>query len=413
MTSDGPQTQRLPAVVKQLGAVSFFNDLASEMIYPLIPALITRTLGGGAISLGLFDGISEAVASLAKLGAGWLADHPRWRRPLVVGGYLLAAVTRPVIGATTAAWQVIALRATDRVGKGVRTPPRDAVIADATPQAMHGRAFGFHRAMDHAGAVLGPLVAWALLAGPNLTPDGVILWSIVPGVLAVGAVLWAMRTGRGNGEGGRGEASQGGQRAAGNGQRSAAPAATPAAGHGASPSMVFLLIVGFAFVRIPETLLLLRLQDVGVPVAMVPLVWAGLHVVRTSLSYSGGTWSDRVGPGRAMVVGWLIYCAVCVGLATSSAPIGAVGWFLVFGFVAVLTESPERAFVAGFLGGTGTGSRFGVYHASVGVAALLGGLVFGVVYSRVGGTWALGASAAGGAVLCAMLLMARGPRPAG
>jgi MFS family permease len=138
-----------------------------------------------------------------------------------------------------------------------------------------------------------------------------------------------------------------------------------------------------------------------------------LHVVRTSLSYSGGQWSDRVGPGRAMVVGWLIYCAVCVGLATSTAAVGAVGWFLVFGFVAVLTESPERAFVAGFVTGGGTGSRFGVYHASVGVAALLGGLVFGLVYSRLGGPWALGGSAVGGAVLCVMLLMARGPRGAG
>jgi MFS family permease len=174
-----------------------------------------------------------------------------------------------------------------------------------------------------------------------------------------------------------------------------------------------LLIVGFAFVRFPETLLLLRLQDVGVPVAAVPLVWAALHVVRTSLSYSGGKWSDRVGPGRAMVVGWLIYCAVCVGLATSTAVVGAVGWFLVFGFVAVLTESPERAFVAGFLSGGGTGSRFGVYHASVGAAALLGGLLFGVIYSRVSGPWALGVSAVGGVALCATLLVAPGARAAG
>jgi hypothetical protein len=270
---------------------------------------------------------------------------------------------------------------------------------------MHGRAFGFHRAMDHAGAVLGPLLAWALLAWPKLTPDGVILWSVAPGVIAVGAVVWAMRGGTGKGEGGRGKASQDGQRATGNGQRPAAPAT--------AASTVFFLIVGFAFVRFPETLLLLRLQDVGVPVALVPLVWAGLHVVRTSLSYSGGQWSDRVGPGRAMVVGWLIYCAVCVGLATSTAAVGAVGWFLVFGFVAVLTESPERAFVAGFVTGGGTGRRFGVYHASVGVAALLGGLVFGLVYSRLGGPWALGGSAVGGAVLCVMLLMARGPRGAG
>ena len=389
---------RLPPVVKRLGAVSFFNDLASEMIYPLIPALITRTLGGGAVSLGLFDGISEAVASLAKLWAGWLADHPRWRRPLVVGGYLIAAVTRPVIGATTAAWQVIALRATDRVGKGIRNPPRDAVIADATLPAMHGRAFGFHRAMDHAGAVLGPLLAWVLLAGAQLTPDGVILWSVAPGLVAVVVAVWAMRSVSGEREAVSGPSVR----------------AAPQPGQGApgrSAATVFMLIVGFAFVRFPETLLLLRLQDVGVPVALVPLVWAALHVVRTSLSYGGGKWSDRVGPGRAMVAGWLIYAAVCVGLATSTAAVGAVGWFLVFGFVAVLTESPERAFVAGFVRGGGTGSRFGVYHASVGVAALLGGLVWGLFYSRVGGPWALGLSAVGGAALCAALVAAPESRP--
>ncbi len=385
---------RLPPVVKSLGAVSFFNDLASEMIYPLIPALITRTLGGGAISLGLFDGISEAVASLAKLWAGWLADHPRWRRPLVIGGYLIAAATRPVIGATSAAWQVIALRATDRVGKGIRTPARDAVIADATPPAIRGRAFGFHRAMDHAGAVVGPLLAWALISRAGLTPDGVILWSVAPGMVAVGAVVWAMRaTGKGKGEGGTAE----------NVKRETGDVdgrvSTP-------PSLVFLLIVGFALVRFPETLLLLRLQDVGVPVALVPLVWAALHVVRTSTSYSGGHFSDRAGPRRAMLIGWLIYGAVCVGLATSTAALGAVGWFLVFGFVAALTESPERAFVAAIASGGGTGSRFGVYHASVGAAALAGGLVFGTAYARLGGPMALGLSGAGAGVL-ALLLVSR------
>ncbi len=396
MTQPLPHQDKLPPIVKSLGAVSFFNDLASEMIYPLIPALVTRTLGGGAISLGLFDGISEAVASLAKLWAGWLADRPRWRRPLVIGGYLVAAVTRPVIGATTAAWQVIALRATDRVGKGIRTPPRDAVIADASPPAIRGRAFGFHRTMDHAGAVIGPLVAWALLAGAGLTPDGVILWSVAPGVVAVGAVMWAMKGGTGKGEGGTVE----------NAARPADPPTTTEA-RGRSSAVVFLLIVGFALVRFPETLLLLRLQDVGVPVAAVPLVWAGLHVVRTTTSYSGGHLSDRAGPGRAMVMGWLIYCAVCLGLATSSAGVGAVGWFLVFGFVAALTESPERAFVAALAGGGTTGRGFGVYHASVGGAALLGGLVFGTLYARLGGPAALGLSAAGAGLLAVLLLTRR------
>src|SRR6185436_9082050 len=154
--------RRLPVVVKSLGVVSFFNDLASEMIYPLIPAFIT-SLGGSAISLGLFDGISEALAAAAKLWSGFLADRPRLRRPMILAGYGIAALTRPVIGATTAAWQMITLRATDRIGKGIRTPPRDAVIADAVPADTRGRAFGFHRTMDHAGAVVGPLVAWLLL----------------------------------------------------------------------------------------------------------------------------------------------------------------------------------------------------------------------------------------------------------
>ncbi len=390
---------RLPAVVKSLGAVSFFNDLASEMIYPLIPALVTRTLGGGALSLGLFDGISELTASLAKLWAGWLADHPRWRRPLVIGGYLVAAVTRPVIGATSAAWQVIALRATDRVGKGVRTPPRDAVIADATPLAIRGRAFGFHRAMDHAGAVVGPLVAWALLAVAGLTPDGVILWSVAPGVIAVAVAAWAL------------PASGSGKREA----RSVMPVPAPdlvASDRHRSSAFVFTLVVVFAFARFPETLLLLRLQDLGLSVTLVPLVWAGLHVVRTVGSYPGGRLSDLHGPRRVMLGGWVLYALVCVGLATAPAAVAGVGWFLVFGFVAVLTESPERAFVAAFGSGGGTGSRFGAYHASVGIAALAGGLVFGALYSQAGARTALTVSALLSLALCAALLALPRPTPA-
>jgi MFS family permease len=392
LTAAQPREQKLPPVVKSLGAVSFFNDLASEMIYPLIPALVTRTLGGGAISLGLFDGISEAVASLAKLWAGWLADHPRWRRPLVIGGYLVAAVTRPVIGATSAAWQVIALRATDRIGKGVRTPPRDAVIADATVPAMRGRAFGFHRAMDHAGAVVGPVLAWVLLSVAGLTPDGVILWSVAPGVIAVGVAAWALRS-AGNGK-----------RETGNVEPVAA--ADPIApDRPRSPRFLFSLVVLFSFARFPETLLLLRLQDLRLSVALVPLVWAGLHVVRTLGSYPGGKLADAFGPRRVMLGGWVLYALVCLGLATAPTAVAGVGWFLVFGMVAALTESPERAFVAAGARDRKTGSGFGVYHASVGVAALAGGLVFGTAYSRMGGPEALALSAGASGVLALGLMV--------
>ncbi|HET7039707.1 MAG TPA: MFS transporter, partial [Gemmatimonadales bacterium] len=143
---------RLPPVVRGFGAVSFLNDLASEMVYPLLPALLTRTLGAGALALGALDGVADAVSSAVKVGAGWLSDRAGWRKPLVLAGYAIAAVTRPVMGWAGAAWQVVALRGLDRLGKGARTPPRDALIADAVELNLRGRAFGYQRAMDHAGA---------------------------------------------------------------------------------------------------------------------------------------------------------------------------------------------------------------------------------------------------------------------
>ena len=151
---------RLPREVRLLGAVSLLNDFASEMIYPLLPAFVTGVLGGGAAALGALDGAAEFAAAFVKFAAGRLADRARRRGPLIVLGYAIAVLVRPVIAATAAAWQVIALRVVDRIGKGLRTPPRDALIADVTPAELRGRAFGLQRGMDHAGAVLGPLVAW-------------------------------------------------------------------------------------------------------------------------------------------------------------------------------------------------------------------------------------------------------------
>jgi MFS family permease len=388
-----PPEQKLPAVVKSLGAVSFFNDFASEMVYPLIPALVTRTLGGGAAALGVLDGVAEAAASLAKLGAGWLADRPARRRPMVVAGYLVATVTRPVMALAQAAWQVIGLRATDRLGKGLRNPPRDAVIADATPVAMRGRAFGFHRAMDHAGAVVGPLVATALLSIAGLSVPDVFVWSVVPGVIAVAVVSWALR----------GEAGSGTAREAGSGKREVRMEPSEPARR----APLLLLIVGFAFARLPETLLVLRLQDLAVPVAVIPLLWAALHVVRTVASYPGGWLTDRLGPGRAMVSGWFIYAIVITGLGIAGSAGGAIGWFLAFGLVAAATESAERAFVARVGGLARRGRAFGVYHASVGLAALPGGILFGELYQRASARTACVVSALLALGLCVGLLAGR------
>jgi MFS family permease len=386
---------RLPPLVRGLGAVSLLNDLASEMMYPLLPALLTRGLGAGALALGALDGVADAVSAGVKAGAGWLSDRPGWRKPLVLWGYAVAAVTRPVMGWAGAAWQVVALRAADRVGKGARTPPRDALIADAVDAAWRGRAFGFHRAMDHAGAMVGPLVATGLIAGLAFTPREVILWSAVPGVLAVMVTAWVLR-------GARGEAGRSGTKAD-EGDDAPEPTANPGRG-------LVALVLLFAFFRLPEALLLLRLQDVGVSLALVPLLWAALHVVRSAASYPGGWLADRVGPARTMLLGWAIYALVCVGLAAAAGPAGAALWFLLFGLVAATTEAPERALVAAWGGRQARGRRFGLYHAGLGLVALPGGLALGALYQIRGGPWALRASA--GAALAVTLaglwLRARG-----
>src|SRR5947207_1174642 len=186
---------RLPRQVTLFGWVSLLNDFASEMIYPLLPAFVTGVLGAGPQALGALDGAAEFAAAFVKLGAGRLADRVPWRGPMIVLGYFIAVVVRPVIAITGAAWQVIGLRVVDRLGKGLRTPPRDALIADVTPAAARGAPLGLQRGMDHAGAVLGPILAWWLLASGSANVRTVIGASIAPGVLVLLLAICATKDG--------------------------------------------------------------------------------------------------------------------------------------------------------------------------------------------------------------------------
>jgi len=370
--------EQLPRQVKLFGAVSLLNDFASEMVYPLLPAFITGVLGGGAVALGALDGAADAAAALVKLVAGRLADRPSRRGPLIVGGYFLAAAVRPIIALTAAAWQVIVLRIVDRLGKGLRTPPRDALIADVTPAPMVGRAFGLQRGLDHVGAVIGPLVAWWMLStGADVRT--VIVASVLPGVLVLVLATWAVRGGRGR------KGSVEGQ------EPSVLPPLT-APYRPLPPSVI--AIAFFYLLRMPETLMILRAQDLGIAVALVPLLWASLHVVRSSTSFVGGALSDRIGPSRTMWIGWLSYVALAAGMAFAASPLAAWVLFLALGVVAGLTESPERALVSAATGGR-HGSGFGVYHALTGVAALVGGVALGLVFQRVSGATAFTVSAVG------------------
>src|SRR2546422_10682640 len=233
------------------------------MVYPLLPAFITGVLGGGAAALGALDGAADAAAALVKVVAGRLADRPSRRGPLIVGGYFLAAAVRPIIAFTAAAWQVIALRVVDRLGKGLRTPPRDALIGDVTPPPLVGRAFGLQRGLDHVGAVIGPLVAWVVLSrGADVR--SVILWSLVPGILVTVLAYWAVKDGRGRSRM----------------VEESAPPPTSTNLH-QLPFQVWFIAI-FYFIRMPETLLILHAQRLGIAIALVPLLWAAVHGIKAS-----------------------------------------------------------------------------------------------------------------------------------
>ncbi len=368
---------RLPSAVWLFGATSFANDLASEMVYPLLPAFVTRTLGGGALTLGILDGAADTIAAVFKLVSGYLAERPRLRGPLVVAGYGVAVLVRPLIALATAAWHVVALRAVDRVGKGVRTAPRDVLVADATDPSLRGRAFGVHRGADHAGAIVGPLLAAALVAA-GLSVRHVFWVAVVPGVAAVALAWVAVRHAAKNGERGASESASAGQ-------------PLPPRSAVLAPLLVCLALA--AFLRAPETLLILHAQDLGVAVAAVPLLWAALHVVRSLASYPGGALADRWGPRRTIAAGWLLYAILAVLFARAHGPAQAWAIFLAFGLVSGLTESPERALVAALSGGRRRGRGFGWYHGVLAVVALPGAALFGWMYQVLGGDVALRASA--------------------
>ena len=384
--SAAPSAARISPTVKGLSVVSLFNDLASEMVYPLLPALVTGPLGAGALALGILDGAAEVTSAVIKVVSGRLADRPRWRAPLILGGYATAVLVRPLIAIAGAAWQVVGFRIIDRVGKGLRTPARDALIAEVTPPELRGRAFGLHRAADHFGAVLGSVAAWWLL-DRGLAARDVIGWSALPGVIAF-LVLAVLPRGTG---------------AAGDRVRSRVEATHPADAAGRIFWEPVLVLAALTFSRLPEALLLLRLQDLAVPVSVIPLVWGGLHVVRSAGSYPGGWVSDRLGPRATVAAGGLLFALVAIALAGRLSPAGAVAVFLLLGPVAGLTESAERALVAR-LSPVRTGRRFGIYHALIGATALPAGVAFGTLYQQAGGPAALGASAAAMVVAVTMWL---------
>jgi len=298
MNKPTPHFKRLPAAVVALGLVSFFTDLSSEMIYPLLPLFLATTMGAGAWVIGLIEGVAESTAAALKLVSGIFADRVRRRKPMLLAGYGLSSVARPLIGLAGAWPAVLALRFADRVGKGVRTSPRDALIADVTAPEIRGAAFGFHRAMDHAGAVVGPLAAAALLVGAGLELGQVFLLAAIPGVAVLATLVAGVR-----------EPARG------------TPPAPPRwdvrrdwHGLGRPFHRYLLAMLVFTLGNSADAFLLLRLAQSGVTEAWVAVLWSLHHVVKMAATYIGGRLSDRLGRRPMVLAGWAVYAGGVPGL---------------------------------------------------------------------------------------------------
>ncbi|MES2305679.1 MAG: MFS transporter [Gemmatimonadota bacterium] len=399
------ELKKLPPVVCGLSLVSGLNDAASEMVYPLLPAFMVGALGAPAAALGALDGAADLTASLVRLVSGRLADKSTKRGPLVLGGYLLAGAIRPLISLAQSAGVVIGLRVADRVGKGLRSPARDAMIAEAVPLEMRGRAFGFHRAFDHGGAVVGGLLGWVLIR-QGLSVRDVIAWSVVPGLLVVIVLALTLRNA------GRAATSVA-ARAARHDLDGETDAVTETRAPHAAPLRVrsggsrFYLRVGalsaILVTRMPETLLILHLLRGGVALAMVPLAWAGLHVVRSASAYPAGKLVDRIGERGVVAISGTLGAIGAWAFSIAASPAALIGVFLALGLVTGIGEPAEKSLVAR-LAPKGAGRAFGEAQALLGFGALAAGLAFGFLVDARGSAVALLASAVAGVIATAAWL---------
>lgn len=397
MTQPDPGTESrasapLPRTVVIIGMVSLLNDLASEMVTPLIPLLLVTVLAAGPIALGLIEGLADTTTNLLKLWAGRHSDlGARRRKPYLLAGYLLSNLVRPLMGFSVSWFMVLGIRVTDRVGKGLRTAPRDALLADAIPDGMAARAYGFTRALDHLGAVLGALLAAAVVYWGTTRLDWVIALSAIPGLFVIALIVFGIR------EPARPVVT--------------APALPPLRWRALnSGTRTYLVAIGlFALGRIPETFLLLRGHELGMGVVELLLLWAAAHVVKVLTAEGAGRVADRNGRRPVILSGYAVYVLALVGLAFTNDSGQLWVLSLVLGLHFGLTEGAERALVRDLAPVATRGTAFGWFHMVVGLAAIPAGLLLGGLWALTGAKLAFLVSA--GIALAATLLFAWRVRP--
>ncbi len=380
----------LPRNVKLLGLASLINDIASEMSYPLLPLFLISTLGGNRVQLGLIEGVAESAASLLKLWSGSWSDRVGRRKGFVLSGYALGGVARALLGLATAPWHMFVVRVADRIGKGIRTAPRDAVIADSTEPGIRGRAFGFHRAMDHLGAAIGPLLAAAFLWNDPGRLRTLFLLTIVPGLVVVALLVLGLRE---PGVSARQDRLR-----------------LTLAPFGRDFRVLLAALVVFTLGNASDAFLLVRAGELGVPTPQLPILWCVFHVAKSGGSLLAGRGVDRLGPRPLILTGWGVYALIYLAFALATSAWEVWALFLGYSLFYALTEPAEKALIAGLVGGERVGLAFGWYNFAIGVAALPSSLIFGALYQAFGPLTAFGWGAALAAIAALMLLGVGGGR---
>jgi len=366
------EKKKLPGSVIGFGFVSFFTDMSSEMVYPLLPIFLSSVLGVGAEALGLIEGIAEATASVLKTFSGYISDRIRKRKPLVLLGYSLSAIAKPTIGLAGRWIHVLAARFADRVGKGIRTSPRDSLIADVVDDTIRGRAFGFHRAMDTGGAVFGPLLAYILLAiflkyySVSVSVRSVFLLSLIPGIFAIVTLIFFVKEKPRE-------------------QRELRKLKLGFKGLSKEFKLLLAVMLVFSLGNSSNTFLILRASNIGFKTEMIPILYMFFNIVYAGSAMPLGSLSDKIGRRLTIAMGFFIYFIVYLGFARLSTHQYIYLWILfgLYGIYYGFTDGTLRALVADISRREERGFAYGLYHMLVGLMLFPASFIAGILWEKV------------------------------
>ncbi|MGD8189596.1 MFS transporter [Brevibacillus ginsengisoli] len=367
---------RVNSIIFIIGLVSFFTDLSSQMIVPILPLYLTTVLHVQVSTVGIIEGIAESTASVLKLFSGWISDQTGKRKPLMIAGYGLSNLIKPFFALSSTAGQILTIRFADRFGKGIRTAPRDALLADVTTKEERGKAFGFRRSMDTLGAALGPLVAYWILSSLQGSYQTVFWASAIPGAIAILLLFFFVKEKREE---------------------------SPVENKKTLPKISFknlnrrfiwftLVSTVFAIANFSDAFLILRAQNIGMETALIPLAYLMFNLVASIFSVPTGILSDRIGRKPVIVAGYLIFAAIYFGFGFINNILSIWVLFVLYGFYYAATEGIQKAYIADIIPEGQRGTAMGTYNAFTGLAALPASILAGFLWQAFGPTVAFSVS---------------------